>query len=62
MQTLINSKQTREILNISETKFYELVHDPKFYPALRIGRKILIDREQLSRWMEEQRIGKGERS
>ncbi len=58
----LNSEQTMQILNISKTKYYELVHDPAFYPAFRIGRKILINREQLNRWMDEQRISKGDHS
>lgn len=65
METIINlnSEQTMQLLNISKTKYYELVHDPAFYPAFRIGRKILVNREQLFRWMEEQRMsGRGERS
>ena len=64
METLanLNSEQTMRILNISKTKYYELVHDPAFYPAFRIGRKILINHEQLRKWMDEQRISKGDQS
>jgi excisionase family DNA binding protein len=57
METVnLNSEQTIQFLNISKTKYYELVHDPTFYPAFRIGRKILVNREQLCKWLESQKI------
>ena len=40
--------------NIGRTKAYELVHDPSFYPAFRIGKKILINIEKLKKWNDEQ--------
>ena len=55
-------KQFMDYQNIGRTKAYELVHDSTFYPAFRIGRKILINREKLSRWNEEQNMNKGDQS
>ncbi len=43
-------KQFMEYQNIGRTKAYELVHNPEFYPAFRIGRKILINLEKLRKW------------
>lgn len=52
-------KQFMEYQNIGRTKAYELVHDPSFYPAFRIGRKILINMEKLKKWNFDQSM-KGE--
>lgn len=38
---------------VSRTKAYELVHSKGFYPAVFIGGKILINRENLMRWLAE---------
>lgn len=42
------------ILGIGRATAYELAHDPSFYPAFRIGRKILINLDRLDEWMKEQ--------
>ena len=39
-------------LNISRTTAYELVKQDGF-PAFRIGRKVLVNRRGLQRWMDE---------
>lgn len=41
-------------LNISRKTAYELVNSRGFYPAFRIGRKILVNVELLKQWMKEQ--------
>lgn len=41
-------------LNISRKIAYELVNSRGFYPAFRIGRKILVNVELLKQWMREQ--------
>lgn len=55
-------KQFMDFQNIGKTKAYQLAHDPAFYPAFRIGRKILINREKLNRWNDDQQISKGDQS
>ena len=52
-------KQFMEYQNIGRSKAYQLVHDPAFYPAFRIGRKILINLDKLRRWNFDQSM-KGE--
>ena len=52
-------KQFMEYQNIGKTKAYELVHDPEFYPAFRIGRKILINLDKLRRWNFDQSMKRG---
>ena len=41
-------------LNIGIVTAYQLVNSEGFYPAFRIGRKILINREKLQQWLNEQ--------
>lgn len=41
-------------LGISRKIAYELVNSRGFYPAFRIGRKILVNVELLKQWMREQ--------
>lgn len=53
-------KQFMEYQNIGKTKAYELVHDPAFYPAFRIGRKILINLDKLKKWNFDQSMKRGE--
>lgn len=42
-----------QLLGIDTVKAYQLVKQPGF-PALRIGRRILIPKEGLHKWLEEQ--------
>ena len=53
-------KQFMEYQNIGRTTAYQLVHDPEFYPAFRIGRKILINMDKLKKWNFDQSMNKGE--
>lgn len=47
-------KEFMEFENIGRNKAYELVHDSSFYPAFRIGKKILINLDMLKKWNAEQ--------
>lgn len=46
-------------LGIGRKKAYELVNS-KGFPAFRIGRKVLISRDGLEKWMKEQQDRKDE--
>ena len=46
-------KELQIYMNIGRVKAYELC-STKGFPAFRIGRKVLINREGLERWMREQ--------
>lgn len=50
----ITVSEMGEQLNISRKIAYELVNSRGFYPAFRIGRKILVNVELLKQWMREQ--------
>ena len=56
-----NFEQFIDYMNISRTVGYRLVHDESFYPAFRIGRKILINVEKLKQWTSEQTMKKEEK-
>ena len=56
----LNFEQFIDYMNISRTVGYRLVHDESFYPAFRIGRKILINVEKLKQWTSEQTMKKEE--
>ena len=47
-------EEMAEALNICRVSAYQLVNSERFYPAFRIGRKILINRDRLQQWLDEQ--------
>lgn len=53
-------RQFAEYQNIGRTKAYQLVHDPAFYPAFRMGGKILINLDKLRQWNNDQSMKKGD--
>lgn len=46
-----NAAQIAELLGISVTGAYQLLHREGF-PTLRIGRRLLVTKENLERWIE----------
>jgi hypothetical protein len=53
-------RQFMEYQSIGKTKAYQLAHDPDFYPAFKIGGKILINLDKLKKWNFDQSMRKGE--
>jgi len=53
-QKTLTVKGMAEALNIGTVTAYQLVNSAGFYPAFRIGRKILINRDRLQQWIDEQ--------
>lgn len=47
-------KEMAESLSIGSVTAYQLVNSEGFYPAFRIGRKILINKERLREWLNDQ--------
>ncbi len=41
-------------LNVSRTTAYSLARKKDFYPAFRIGHRLIISRQALNRWLDEQ--------
>ena len=48
----LNAKMVAEVLGISESSSYELMHDTSF-PALRVGSRIVVPKEKFQQWVEE---------
>lgn len=46
-------KELQAYMNIGRVKAYELCKS-KGFPSFRIGKKVLIHREELEKWMKEQ--------
>ena len=52
-KTMISVSEMQSRLGVSRPMAYQLVNKENF-PAIRIGRKILIPIKQLDRWIDEQ--------
>lgn len=52
----LNADTVAKLLGVSVSSAYELLHEDGF-PALRIGNRLVVPREQLLRWIEG-RLGK----
>ena len=52
----LNANLVAEILGVSISSAYELMHDPDF-PTLRVGSRMVVPKEKFSRWAEGQAGG-----
>ena len=50
---MLNATQLASVLSISRAKAYNLLHREDF-PTLQIGKRMLVSRDRLARWMDEQ--------
>lgn len=50
----ISVEQMAVMLGVGRATAYSLANDPSFFPAFRIGRKILISIEKLDEWLAKQ--------
>ena len=55
----LNSKTVAQVLGVSPSSAYELMHEPGF-PVLRVGSRMVVPKEQFIRWVEKHTEG-GER-
>ena len=46
----LNVKQLAELLGVSDSIVYELIQEDDF-PSLRIGKRIVIPKEELRKWI-----------
>jgi len=49
----LKAREAAEVLRISKSKVYELARTESF-PAVRIGKRVVIPRDKLIQWMNEQ--------
>ena len=47
---LLNGKQLADLLGVSDSSVYELIQEDDF-PSLRIGKRIVIPKEELRKWI-----------
>ena len=47
---LLNVKQLADLLGVSDSSVYELIQEDDF-PSLRIGKRIVIPKEELREWI-----------
>ena len=53
---ILNADLISKVLGIAPSSAYELMHE-KGFPSLRIGNRIVVPKEQLQQWVEEQMGG-----
>ena len=52
----LNAREAAMVLRISKSKIYELAQSESF-PAIRIGKRVVIPRDKLIQWMNAQTEG-----
>ena len=50
----ITVEELAQQLNVSRATAYNLARRKDFYPAFRIGHRLIISRQALSRWLDDQ--------
>ena len=48
----LNAKMVAQVLGVSVSSGYELMHEPGF-PVLRIGNRMVVPKEQFIQWVNE---------
>lgn len=57
-QEWLKVPEVAEVLRIARSRAYELVAEGEI-PSVRIGRSLRVNREELDRWLQEQRYPDG---
>lgn len=52
----LNANLLAQVLGVSISTAYEVMHEPGF-PVLRVGNRMVVPKEKLIRWAEEQSGG-----
>ena len=48
----LNAKMVAQVLGVSPSSGYELMHEPGF-PVLKVGSRMVVPQEQFIRWVQE---------
>ena len=56
----LNAELLAKVLGVGVSSAYELMHE-KGFPSVRIGKRFIVPRDDLKRWMEEQVAKRGSR-
>ena len=54
----LNSEMVAQVLGVSVSSGYELMHDPDF-PTLRVGSRMVVPKEQFIQWVNAHAKGGG---
>lgn len=54
----LNTKMVAQVLGVSVSSGYELMHDPDF-PTLRVGSRMVVPKEQFIQWVNAHAKGGG---
>lgn len=54
----LNAKMVAQVLGVSASSGYELMHDPNF-PTLRVGSRMVVPKEQFIQWVNAHAKGGG---
>ena len=52
----LNAEMVSQVLEVSPSSGYELMHDPGF-PILRIGSRMVVPKEKFIQWVEQHTDG-----
>ena len=47
----LNAKMVAQVLGVSPSSGYELMHEPGF-PVLKVGSRMVVPKEQFIRWVQ----------
>ena len=50
----LNAKMVAQVLGVSPSSGYELMHEPGF-PVLKVGSRMVVPKEQFIRWVQKHR-------
>ena len=50
--------QMEKMLGISRSTAHRMVHSEGFYPAIKLDKRVLINKKDLEKWLDERRINK----
>ncbi len=51
---VLTRKEFVSLMRISEPKAQEILNSKDFYPAFRIGRRVMVNAQLLQKWLNEQ--------
>ena len=56
LQLFLNAHLVAQVLGVSISTAYEVMHEPSF-PTLRVGSRMVVPKEKFIQWAEEQSGG-----
>ena len=48
---LMSVKQLVDLMGVSDSTIYELIRDEKDFPVLQIGKRIVVPKDELRKWI-----------